>query len=94
MKIVWINNLILTHILGFKSNCTLTNGIIVNYDREAIDVAEKKTPTKNSKKRSNIFKAGDEAVKRIEFLRKKLETNRISEIKHAKEIGKIIAENN
>ena len=35
------------------------------------------------------YLTGDEAVKRIEFLRKKWEMDRISEINHAKEVGKI-----
>ena len=52
-------------------------------------MAEKKNPTIKKARQEVTYLTGDEAVKRIEFLREKWEMDRISDINHAKEVGKI-----
>ena len=63
--------------------------LLDDYDKEAIAMAEKKNPTIKKARQEVTYLTGDEAVKRIEFLREKWEMDRISEINHAKEVGKI-----
>ena len=63
--------------------------LLDDYDKEAICMAEKKNPTIKKARQEVTYLTGDEAVKRIEFLREKWEMDRISEINHAKEVGKI-----
>ena len=62
--------------------------LLDDYDKEAIDMAEKKNPTIKKARQEVTYLTGDEAVKRIEFLREKWEMDRISEINHAKEVGR------
>ena len=62
--------------------------LLDDYDKEAIEVAEKKNPTIKKARQEVTYLTGDEAVKRIEFLREKWEMDRISEINHAKEVGR------
>ena len=51
-------------------------------------MAEKKNPTIKKAREEVTYLTGDEAVKRLEFLREKWEMDRISDINHAKEEGK------
>ena len=62
--------------------------LLDDYDKEAIEVAEKKNPTIKKARQEVTYLTGDEAIKRIEFLREKWEMDRISEINHAKEVGR------
>ena len=63
--------------------------LLDDYDKEAILMVEKKNPTIKKARQEVTYLTGDEAVKRMEFLREKWEMDRISEINHAKEVGKI-----
>ena len=62
--------------------------LLDDYDKEAIEMAEKKNPTIKKAREEVTYLTGDEAVKRLEFLREKWEMDRISDINHAKEEGK------
>ena len=63
--------------------------LLDDYDKEAIRMAEKKNPTIKKAREEVTYLTGDEAVKRIEFLREKWEMDRISEINYAKKEEKI-----
>ena len=63
--------------------------LLDDYDKEAIAMAEKKNPTIKKAREEVTYLTGNEAVKRLEFLREKWEMDRISDINHAKEEGKI-----
>ena len=52
-------------------------------------MAEKKNPTIKKARQEVTYLTGDEAVKRIEFLREKWEMDRISEINYEKKLTKI-----
>ena len=52
-------------------------------------MAEKKNPTIKKARQEVTYLTGDEAVKRIEFLREKWEMDRISEINHEKKLTEI-----
>ena len=63
--------------------------LLDDYDKETIAMAEKKNPTIKKARQEITYLTGDEAVKRIEFLREKWEMDRISEINHAKKFTEI-----
>ena len=52
-------------------------------------MAEKKNLNIKKARKEVTYLTGDEAVKRMEFLHEKWEMDRISDINHAKEVGKI-----
>ena len=62
--------------------------LLDDYDKEAIEMAEKKNPTIKKAREEVTYLTGDAAVKRLEFLREKWEMDRISDINHAKEVEK------
>ena len=59
-----------------------------DYDKGAIEVAEKKNPTLKKARYEMEYLTGDEAVKRLAFLREKWEMDRVSDINYAKREGK------
>ena len=61
--------------------------LLDDYDKEAIDMAEKKNPTIKRARKEVTYLTGDEAVKRMEFLHEKWEMDRISDINYAKKLG-------
>ena len=63
--------------------------LLDDYNEEAIAMAEKKNPTIKKARQEVTYLTGDEAVKRIEFLREKWEMDRISEINYEKKLTKI-----
>ena len=63
--------------------------LLDDYNEEAIAMAEKKNPTIKKARQEVTYLTGDEAVKRIEFLREKWEMDRISEINHEKKLTEI-----
>ena len=61
---------------------------IDDYDKGMIKMAEEKNPTLKKARREMEYLTGDEAVKRLAFLREKWEMDRVSDINHAKREGK------
>ena len=59
-----------------------------DYDRGMIEMAEKKNPTLKKAREEMTYLTGDEAVKRLAFLREKWEMDRVSDINYAKKIGR------
>ena len=61
---------------------------IDDYDKGMIKMAEEKNPTLKKARGEMEYLTGDEAVKRLAFLREKWEMDRVSDINHAKREGK------
>ncbi|MBR3002814.1 MAG: Rpn family recombination-promoting nuclease/putative transposase [Clostridia bacterium] len=59
-----------------------------DYDREMIQMAEKKNPTLKKARQEITYLSGDEEIKRLTFLREKWEMDRISDINNAKREGR------